>query len=176
MQSKLNIFVALSIAALSNYVFADSTSDSLTRIEAETLLLKAQEKQLEVRSSIIGKQNEIAVKQSMGNLLTQYNVVGDPVVRAIEGVGKSLYATLQLNDGTLVDVQTGDKLSNGMRVVSIRSGEVIVQTKTHQRVRLPGSVPAAGVVSPGYTGPALPMPTSMQVPMPAAVSPRGPAR
>jgi type IV pilus biogenesis protein PilP len=136
MQNKLTLLFAAMTAFYASGAGAENTSESLTRIEAETLVLKAREKQLEIQSSIVSKQNEIAVKQSMTTVINQPVVVGDPVIRAIEGIGGKLYATLQLSDGSIVDVQQGDILSNGMKIVAISSREVQVLSKNNQRIRL----------------------------------------
>jgi type IV pilus biogenesis protein PilP len=123
---------------------AETTAETLTRIEAETLVLKAREKQLEVQVNILNRQNEMAAKQNVGNVITAPVVVGDPVVRAVEGLGKNMFATLQMNDGSMVDVQNGSVLANGMRVTSIASNAVMVQTGKNKPVRLSGSSNAAG--------------------------------
>jgi type IV pilus biogenesis protein PilP len=148
-------------------VFADTTSDQLTKIEAETLLLKAREKQLDVQASILAKQNEIAAKQTVGTGLTQATaaLATDPVVRGVEGIGDAVFVTLQLGDGSLVDVQAGDVLSNGMRIVSVAPSSVIVQKgKKHTRL-------ATYVPRPPAFNPSLPAP-GLNLPLPVA-SPRG---
>lgn len=139
---------------------AQSTAASLTRIEAETLLLKAREKQLEVQASIIAKQNEIAAKQAMGVAISQPPVVGQPVVRAIEGLGKTLYATLELSDGSMLDVQTGSVLPNGMRILAVEPNAVLAQAPGKKRVRLAGFTQNSTEFNPNYPSPglALPMP------------------
>lgn len=145
---------------------AESTAERLTRIEADTLLLKAREKQLDVQLSIAARQNEIAAKRQLNEQLTQNAAQGDPVIRSIEGIGRAMFVTLQLSNGTLLDAQAGDVLSNGMKVLSIRSNEVIVQGGKQRRIRLAaqGSVPS-GFPS-GYAGVAgaLPPPLPMAAP------------
>lgn len=143
-----------------------SASERLTQIEAETLLLKAREKQIDVQASIITKQNEIILKQALNDQLTNKAVAGDPLVRSIEGIGKAMYATLQLHNGNLIDAKAGDVLPNGMKVVSIRPNEVIVQSANKRRTRLGGASPApvAGEFNPNYPSPGLSLP-----PLPVAV-------
>ena len=130
---------------------AETTSQSLTRIEAETMVLKARERQLEVQSNIVGKQNEIAAKQSLIAALNQAEVVGHPMIRAIEGVGGRMYATLQMNDGSMVDVQKGDTLPNGMKIVAIGPREVLAQAGK-RRVRL-AQYASGGGFNPAFPGP-----------------------
>jgi type IV pilus biogenesis protein PilP len=172
MRNNLIALICLSALLCSEFAAADTTSDSLTRIEAETLVLKARERQLDVQSSIISKQNEIAAKQNMGNQLSQ--AIGssaataatapDPVVRAIEGIGKHMFATLQLSDGNLVDVQTGDTLANGMRVAKISANEVVVTKGRHQIHLASSYVPRQAAFNPNLPGPglALPLPAAPQ--------------
>jgi type IV pilus biogenesis protein PilP len=140
--------IALGMLLPAAGVRAESTAASLTRIEAETLLLRAREKQLEVQSSIITKQNEIAAKQTMGAMLSQPVVVGDPVVRAVEGLGDTLFATLEMADGSVAEVQAGSTLAGGMRIVSIRNNEVLATAPGRKRVRLSGSTPQANLFNP----------------------------
>jgi type IV pilus biogenesis protein PilP len=115
---------------------AESTSDALTRIEAETMLLKAREKQLDVRANILSKQNEIALKQGVAGTLPQISNSPNPVLRGIEGLGATLYATLEIGNGVL-EVQRDDVLPNGMRVVSITTNGVTLRHASGKNVHLP---------------------------------------
>jgi type IV pilus biogenesis protein PilP len=142
-------------------VRAESTAASLTRIEAETMLLRAREKQLEVQSSIITKQNEIAAKQTMGAMLNQPVVVGDPVVRAVEGLGDTMFATLEMSNGSIVEVQAGSTLPGGMRIVSIQNNEVMASAPGRKRIRLSGYTQQVNAFNP-----------STPAPMPVAAAPR----
>jgi type IV pilus biogenesis protein PilP len=117
------------------HAYADPTAEKLSRIEGETLLLKARERQLDVQGSILMKQNQIATIQAATSALTHAPGAGDPQVRSVEGVGRAVFATLQLGDGAVVEVQPGDMLPKGMQVVSIAPGNVIVR-KGRRRVRL----------------------------------------
>lgn len=159
MRNKLSYLVLVFNMGCASMSFADPVSDSLTKIESETLILKAREKQLEAQSNVLAKQAEIAAKQNMSDLLANTAAAGRPVVRSIEGIGRTLYATVQLGDGNTVDVQAGDTLSNGMKIVSIRPNEVIAETTKKQRIRLAAAsaVPAAqnpaGYPPPGHAVP-----------------------
>lgn len=145
---------------------ADPTSDKLTQIEAETMLLKARERQLDVQASILAKQDEIAAKHSAGKADTHSPAPGDPVLQGVEGLGHALFATLQLGDGSVIDVQAGELLANGMRVVSIAPGSVLVQ-KGKKRIRL-------ALQAPRQAGPNLALPGAMLALPPSA--PRGALR
>lgn len=144
------LLLAAVLAVPAPSVHAETTAQSLTRIEAETMVLKARERQLEVEASIVGKQNEIAAKQTMTTALAQTEVVGDPVIRAIEGIGGRMYATLQMNDGSIVDVQQGDTLPGGMKIVSIGPREVVARSGKRS-VRLASLAYGTGV-NPAFAG------------------------
>lgn len=145
------------------HAYADPTAEKLSRIEGETLLLKARERQLDVQGSILMKQNQIATIQAATSALTHAPGAGDPQVRSVEGVGRAVFATLQLGDGGVIEVQPGDMLPKGMQVVSIAPGNVIVR-KGRQRVRLAQAAPqpqygAALPAVPAVPGPPPGMPT-----------------
>ena len=129
------------------HAYADPTAEKLSRIEGETLLLKARERQLDVQGSILMKQNQIAAIQASTTALTHAPGAGDPQVRSVEGVGRAVFATLQLGDGAVIEVQPGDMLAKGMQVVSIAPGNVIVR-KGKQRVRLAQAAPPQAPSAP----------------------------
>jgi type IV pilus biogenesis protein PilP len=152
----------------STHAYADPTAEKLSRIEGETLLLKARERQLDVQGSILMKQNQIATIQAATTALTHAPGAGDPQVRSVEGIGRAVFATRQLGDGALVEVQAGDMLPKGMQVLSIAPGNVIVR-KGRQRVRLAQAAPLQV-----QSGPVLPM--AAAVPGPPPGMPTGAAR
>ena len=160
----LALLLGACLALQAAQVRAETTGQSLTRIEAETMILKARERQLEVQASIVGKQNEIAAKQTMTTALAQVEVVGDPVIRAIEGIGGRMYATLQLNDGSMVDVQQGDMLAGGLTIVSIGPRQVLARVGKRS-IRLASMASGPGA-NPAFAG----MGAGM------AATPRGTAR
>jgi type IV pilus biogenesis protein PilP len=173
MQNYLRRSIFYAGLLLSAWAFAESASDRLTKIETETLLLKAREKQLEVQAKIVNRQSEIANKQLESDRLALPAGVGNPLIIAVEGIGKHVYATLQLGNGSMVDVQVGDVLTNGMRVSSIRPNEVIIENAKKQRTRLAiaSQTPAAfdaNFPSVGLRLPPLPPPSSM-----SSMSPKG---
>jgi type IV pilus biogenesis protein PilP len=114
----------------------ESAAESLTRIEAETMVLLAREKQLDVQAKIMARQSEIANRQSENDKQARGPVVGNPTVHSIEGIGNHMVATLVTDNGSLMEAKVGDVLANGMKVASIRSGEVIVLDRNKTRVRL----------------------------------------
>ncbi|HEX6705200.1 MAG TPA: type IV pilus biogenesis protein PilP [Albitalea sp.] len=160
MRNSATLALALSCIVSTPLAYAaDSTAESLTRIEAETAVLKARARKMEVQAQIASKQAEIAK-------LTAPAVAGDPTVRSVEGMGSKLYATLQLENGTAMDVRAGDVLPNGMKVESIGPNEVIVRKPNKRRYRLattpaPQPVPGTTALPPlpaPMAGSALPLP------------------
>lgn len=166
MRNKLGSFMIFSSMFLCTAVSAESMADKLTRIEAETMLLKARERQLDVQAKIVARQLEISAKKAENERVIYPSTMGNPVVYSIEGLGETMYATLQLQGGALIEVQAGDTLDNGMKVLSIRPNEVIILTRKKQPMRLglPSVLPAT--YDPGSAGswPRLPPPPPMADP------------
>lgn len=111
----------------------NSTAADLTQLEAETTLLKARARKLDVQAQIANRQAEIG---RLAAAASTAPAAADPTVRAIEGIGTPLYATLQLANGSLVDVKAGDVLAHGLKVVSVARGAVLVQGKGGKPYRL----------------------------------------
>lgn len=133
-------------------------SDALTKIEAETLVLKARDRQLAVQMSIMAKQNEMAAKQGENDKRERASVGANPIVHSVEGIGENKFATLELDNGNLIDVRAGDRLANGMKIISIDPNVVMVEGANKKRLRLSSadlspapfnpSFPSAGVSLP----------------------------
>jgi type IV pilus biogenesis protein PilP len=168
MRNKLLFLIGLFTWSMAGAALAESTSDALTRIDAETMVLKAREKQLEVQSNIISKQNEITAKQNMGTQLTRIAVEGNPMVHAIEGIGRSMVATLLLEDGDFVDVRQGDVLSNGSRILKINANEVVIRNKHGTQGRLVGHVQNVLAFNPNLPAAGLKLPVPTVTPREAA--------
>jgi len=165
MQNKLRVTILAGCLLFSAVAQAESTAEDLAKIEAETLVLKARQKQLEVQAQIIAKRGEIASKQAEADHLIRNPSSGDPQVRSVEGIGKNIYTTLELGNGNLVDVKPGDRLPNGMKVISIRANEVIVEADKKRLIRLSSAISAATPFSRNYQSTAIglpPLPPMMQ--------------
>jgi type IV pilus biogenesis protein PilP len=142
----------------------NSTAADLTLLEAETTLLKARARKLDVQAQIATRQAEI------GRLAAPAAGAGANItVRAIEGIGTPLYATLQLDNGEMVDVKGGDVLANGLKVVSVTRDAVTVQRKRGKPYRLASAMAAARQAPPAL---ALPLPAGL----PPMLPPPGSAR
>lgn len=136
MQNYLKKLVLASALVLPVPLWAETASGDLSKIEAETMVLKARERQLDVQAKIIARQSEIASRQAESDRIVQSASPGNPVIMAIEGIGTNVFATLRMENGTTVDVRAGETLSDGMKVVSIKTNEVIIESAKKKRTRL----------------------------------------
>lgn len=137
---------------------AETTAQKLTRIEAETAVLKATARKAEVQAQISMKRAEIAQRDAETRR-TAPQAAEAPQLRGIEGVGGRLYATLELPHRGTMDVAAGDRLPDGSRVVSIRPNEVVMETAARRRISLTGNTMAlAPAAAPSY------VPAPMQAP------------
>ncbi|MDY7573517.1 type IV pilus biogenesis protein PilP [Actimicrobium sp. CCI2.3] len=152
----------------------ETIADQLTRIDAETLVLKAQERQLAIQTKVLQLQSELTARQASIDQSARPGSPGDPTVQSIEGIGDTVFATLLFENGSSIDVRAGDILPNGMRVLSVRTNEVTVSAETRRKVRLlPGNgnatliSAASGAVPTTMTMPASPPSSSVpRLPIP----------
>ena len=164
MRNEITSFLVLACIGLHNPTHATTTADELGKIEAETAVLKARARKVDVQAQIAAKHAEIAAKQAEMKRVAQAPSAGDPVVHAIEGIGSAVFATLQFPNGRQVEAKVGDTLANSSTVLSVRPNEVVVQNVGKRRVRLANgghAVPAAA--SPFAVG-GMPVPSAMQLP------------
>jgi type IV pilus biogenesis protein PilP len=141
---------------------AASTADDLARIEAEHVVAKARLRLVETQAQIAARQADIERQAPLVHS-------GMPTVAGIEGMAGRLAATLYLENGFVAEVKAGDALGNGMRVVSIAPGGVVVQTADRRRVRLrPAAEPPLASVPYGAraTAAGMALPSTMQ-PLPS---------
>jgi len=166
MRNSTKGLLAAGALALGQAAYAtDTTVESLTKLEAETAVLKAKARKLDVQAQIATREAEIAK-------LTLPAVYGDPTVRSVEGVGRHMYATLQLDNGSAMDVQAGDALPSGAKVVSIGANEVIVQKPDKRRYRLATTPVPHAQAQGGMPAGNLPMLPPMAMPQPGKGIPR----
>jgi hypothetical protein len=143
---------------------AVQAANELMQLQEETLLLKAQLKKLDAQAEVVEREQAI---HRMGGT-TSY---GDISLVATQSLGKKMNATISSSDGAEMDVRAGDTLPNGMRVVSIRSGAIVLAGEDGRRVTLtvtspqqaPHNVAATGSAADGAGVPPLPTsPTSLR--------------
>lgn len=149
-----------------------ATADSLTRIENETLLLKAEERQMAVRLQLATQRNDLVQRHLQTKQLERPARVGDPTVVAVEGIGQRMHAILLMENGSQLDAAIGETLPNGMTVLSVRAGEVVVGQGRKERIRLAhapapgaGNAATAATLPPARTPWTLPALPSMPPPM-----------
>ncbi|AJY31499.1 type IV pilus biogenesis family protein [Burkholderia thailandensis 34] len=100
-----------------------ATAARLTQLQSETVLLQAQLKKLETQQQVIERAAQLARVLGGGAPAGQF------AVTAIEGVGKRAFATLRMNGGADFEVQRGDALPDGGRVVAIEPRAVVVSNR-----------------------------------------------
>src|SRR5688572_28059863 len=123
-----NQWLALVAAMLAATANAETPAEQLARIEAETAVLKARARKVDVQAQIAAKQAEIAARNAEARRNAPPPGADGPMLRAIEGIGDRLYATIELPHRGTFDVRAGDTLADGSRVVSVRPGEVVLET------------------------------------------------
>lgn len=109
---------------------AAATVAALTRLEGETVVLKAELKKLETQTQIAQRAAEL-------NRLNGGGAPDEVRVRAVEGLGSKLFATLQTRSAGEFEVKAGDTLPNGMKIVSIKPNAVFAQLRGGAKVQLP---------------------------------------
>ncbi|RQR60621.1 type IV pilus biogenesis protein PilP [Burkholderia sp. Bp9126] len=133
-----------------------ATAARLTQLQSETVLLQAQLKKLETQQQVIERTAQLA--RALGGGAP---AAGQFTVTAIEGVGKRAFATLRMNGGAEFEVQRGDALPDGGRVVAIEPRAVVVSNRG-RTVRLSTASP---LLSPSYAGNP-PLPADAVPPLP----------
>jgi hypothetical protein len=88
------------------------------------------------RLRLVETQAQIASRRADIERQVPFTQPAMPTVAGIEGMTKNLWATLQLENGSMAEVKVGDTLPNGMRVASIAPDGVVLRTASNQRVRL----------------------------------------
>lgn len=121
---------------------AAATVAALTRLEGETVVLKAELKKLETQTQIAQRAAEL-------NRLNGGGAPDEVRVRAVEGLGSKLFATLQTRSAGEFEVKAGDTLPNGMKIVSIKPNAVFAQLRGGAKVQLPRVV---SWDAPSYAG------------------------
>jgi type IV pilus biogenesis protein PilP len=109
---------------------AAATVAALTRLEGETVVLKAELKKLETQTQIAQRAAEL-------NRLNGAGAPDEVRVRAVEGLGNKLFATLESRSAGEFEVKAGDTLPNGMKIVSIKPNAVYAQLRGGAKVQLP---------------------------------------
>lgn len=139
-----------------------AASRELMGLQEDTVILKAQLKKLEAQAEVAARQDALG---KMGRAVTNDEIA----VVATQSLGNAMSATLNVNDSSEVDVHAGDTLPNGMRVVSIRPGAVVIDShgmRTTLTVSATRVRDARMVATGGPTGMSMGTPPIPTIPMP----------
>lgn len=102
-----------------------AAANELMSLQEDTVVLKAQLKKLDAQAQVAERQ------ASLGKMGPSIGY-DDVTVIATQSLGNASAATVVINDGDEIDVVPGDTLPNGMRVLSIRAGHVVVDRNGHR--------------------------------------------
>ncbi len=134
--------------------------EEMARLNGDVVLFDARLRAIEAKLKVRQKQLEL---DRLDGSFTG-DVPSLPRVRSIEGMSARLRATIVYANGTQIDVAEGDALPNGLKVVTVRPGNVTVVRNNH-RYRLgvvthPEQVPqgASGLPASGMPLPPPGMP------------------
>jgi len=159
----------LAACLFAHAAMAQTPAKQLTQIEAETAVLKARQRKLEVQAQIAAKEAEIAQRNAETQRAAQTPSPQAPVLRGVEGVGGKLFATVEVPGYGLVDVGKGDKLPDGSRVVEVKVNEMVINSAGRHRLTL-------GIVPVTMTAPVLALDGSGYAPLPAPLPELPPVR
>lgn len=118
---------------------AVQVANELMQMQEETLLLKAELKKLDAQAQVAEREQTL---HRMGSTVTY----GEVSLVATQSLGKTMSATLSSSDGSEFDVRAGETLPDGMRVVQIRSGAVVLVSEDGRHTTLTVSMPAHGAL------------------------------
>jgi type IV pilus biogenesis protein PilP len=104
-------------------------ANQLMHLQEDTVVLKATLKKLDAQA-------QVAEREASIDRISNVPTYDDVRVTSIESLGRATSATLNLNDGSELEVHTGDTLPNGLRIVSIRPGSVLVENRSGKRTTL----------------------------------------
>ncbi len=122
----------------------------LTRLEEQTVLLKAEIRRLDAQAEVAQRTAALA---RLGSAATIDPVSQNVRVVAIEGLGRRYSAVVQTGDGQRFDVAPGDELPNGLKIVSIGANEVVGRWPNGQTTRMvPVLAARSGAVFNAGTG------------------------
>ena len=148
----------IAILSMVSSSFAASPAEQITDINTDIAVLDAQVKRDDLRLRNMKQRADI--EKINGGASSDLQVVW------VEGIGKQKYAQLITEAGNRYEVRAGDKLPQGLRVVSVAPNEVVVEDSAKRRRMLtmaPASASNSNAIgSPmSSSGGAAPVPTMM---------------
>ena len=139
MRSKA-IYTTLLGMLVSGMAMAEATVGDLSQIQGDTIIIRA-------KANRAAAQQDLDAKARGG--LPSY-AGGDtdaPVVKAVYGAGKQLYATFLYGSGVVMDAKAGDTILGGFKVVSV-AVEKVELSKDGNKVQVGYSASAPTRSSP----------------------------
>lgn len=113
MRNKAGVaLIPLMVAAA--FAQAEGTVGDLSRIQSETIILKA-------KVSRATAQSELDAKSRVGQVNDD---VDAPVVKSVYGVGRKLFASFLYSNGVAMDAKQGDTILGGYKVVTLTVDKV----------------------------------------------------
>lgn len=114
MRNKAGVaLIPLIVAAA--FAQAEGTVGDLSRINSETIILRA-------KVSRAMAQSELDAKSRAGQITDA--VVDMPVVKSVYGVGRKLFANFLYSNGVAMDAKLGDTILGGYKVVTLTVDKV----------------------------------------------------
>jgi type IV pilus biogenesis protein PilP len=130
--------------------WSSDAAAQLTRLEEQTVLLKAEIRKLDAQAEVAQRTAALA---RLGSAATIDPVSQNVHVVAIEGLGHRYTAVVQTGDGQRFDVAAGDELPNGMKIVSVGANDVVGRWSNGQTSRMvPMLAARSGAVFNAGTG------------------------
>jgi len=164
MRNKRHFVLALALALpLAALAADDVTVGDLSRIQSETLLLKA-------KANLAATQADLYAKTHTASSANGNEEEDVPVVKAVYGVGRRDYATFLFSNGSSIDASAGDILPGGLKVLMVTVDRVVL-TKGKKKIGVSFSSTAPTDFSQstkpqGATGNGMPL---SQMPLPGAI-------
>jgi type IV pilus biogenesis protein PilP len=163
------LLFGLASCLLAQAAMAQTPVKQLSQIEAETAVLKARHRKLEVQAQIAAKEAEIAQRNADTQRAAQTPSPQAPMLRGVEGVGGKLFATVEMPGYGLVDVGKGDKLPDGSKVLDVKVNEIVINAAGRHRMTL-------GIVPVSVAAPVLALDGGGYAPLPAPLPELPPVR
>lgn len=116
MRNETMKLVGVVVALMSSSAFAESTVGDLSKIQSETLIIKA-------KVSRATAQAELEAK-TRGSVAAPAIEVDVPVVKNVYGIGKKLMATFLFSSGATIDAREGEVIMGGYKVASLSVDKV----------------------------------------------------
>lgn len=161
MRNKAGVaLIPLMVAAA--FAQAEGTVGDLSRIQSETLILKAK----------VGRataQSELDAKSRVGQASDD---VDAPVVKSVYGVGRKLFANFLYSNGVAMDAKLGDTILGGYKVVTLTVDKVeLAKGKRRFVVGFSATAPTPAPQTSQQNGAAFGQPYMPPIAPPPAIKP-----